>query len=71
MTEKNKRRLATNTCSEPSLRGSFPFFLNRRVTERSRRRIENHLPQCPSCSKALSLLRIVKQIEKEDAIGKA
>ena len=69
MSEKNERRLATITCTEPSLRGSFTFYLNQRVTERSRRRIEKHLPQCPSCSKAIGLLRIVKQIHKEEATG--
>jgi predicted anti-sigma-YlaC factor YlaD len=64
MSEKDKRRSASVTCSDPRISNSFTFYLNGDVTERTRKRIESHLMHCSDCMKMIGLLKLVKHLRK-------
>lgn len=53
---KPKKRKAAVPCSDPKLKGFFPFYLNRTATLLQRRRIQRHLEKCGDCRRDLRFL---------------
>lgn len=55
MPKPNSRKAAV-PCSNPKLKGIFPFYLNRTATLLQRRQIERHLKECSDCRGDLRFL---------------
>jgi anti-sigma factor RsiW len=53
------------TCHKPALLERIIFYITGAVSERERKAIEEHLPQCSSCQSELRFLLMAREIENK------